>query len=640
MNNKSFSLPVCPKRKLLRLFPNAFLVAIMASCFVAAISEGRAQTFQTWRGEASSGSWQGSTNWWNFPNGSPIVQGQQEWDNNHYTDQTNNNSGSTLNTWRWLFKAGASSAHNFTGDAVRFFDSGGNDPSIINQSSATHTISMNLAGDGTAGDPLNIQIDNDGGGGLTFGGAITNQGSDLRVIGSAASNAVVTFNGVISGTGGFYKENANITVVMTNANDYSGQTTIQSGTMRLAGAGSLANSAVRLHSGGTLSISNNATVSSVAEFASANSGAIAISNGAVLTVTADSLNLFQGSITGAGGLTKQGSHTLSLFGTQSYSGSTTVSNGVLSVSVPMSTTAVTVSGGTFATTATNLLGDSVGVTINGGAYSVGGSDTIGVLSGSGGQVSITDGTTLTTSFASSSNSYQGVIAGAGALTKSGSGTLTLSGSNANSYTGLTTVSGGTLNLSKTPGTNAIAGNLTVSTNATLLLSASYNITNTSAVTLSGGTITRGTGVNGTGVNEAFASLNLTTGSFLDFGTGSTGSMTFGTYEDNTTPNAVLTINNFLPGNSFTFSNAQFAANGSNIGSYFTFGTGFVNRSITDNTGGSFTITAIPEPSTYVAAAGLLAMFLWPVRRRVIKDLKSILGLRPTGRERIEAYRNA
>jgi hypothetical protein len=33
----------------------------------------------------------------------------------------------------------------------------------------------------------------------------------------------------------------------------------------------------------------------------------------------------------------------------------------------------------------------------------------------------------------------------------------------------------------------------------------------------------------------------------------------------------------------------------------------------------------------VAAAGLLAMFLWPVRRRMIKDLKSILSLRPTGR---------
>jgi hypothetical protein len=42
----------------------------------------------------------------------------------------------------------------------------------------------------------------------------------------------------------------------------------------------------------------------------------------------------------------------------------------------------------------------------------------------------------------------------------------------------------------------------------------------------------------------------------------------------------------------------------------------------------------------LAAAGLLALFLWPVRRRLLKDAKSILGLRPNGRDRIEAYRSA
>jgi hypothetical protein len=32
--------------------------------------------------------------------------------------------------------------------------------------------------------------------------------------------------------------------------------------------------------------------------------------------------------------------------------------------------------------------------------------------------------------------------------------------------------------------------------------------------------------------------------------------------------------------------------------------------------GTFTITAIPEPSSYVAAIGLLALMLWPLRRRL------------------------
>jgi hypothetical protein len=56
-------------------------------------------------------------------------------------------------------------------------------------------------------------------------------------------------------------------------------------------------------------------------------------------------------------------------------------------------------------------------------------------------------------------------------------------------------------------------------------------------------------------------------------------------------------------------------------------------------GFTFTITALPEtPAVVVLSALMAVIFFWPVRRRFIKDMKSIVGLRPPGRVRIEAYR--
>jgi hypothetical protein len=56
-------------------------------------------------------------------------------------------------------------------------------------------------------------------------------------------------------------------------------------------------------------------------------------------------------------------------------------------------------------------------------------------------------------------------------------------------------------------------------------------------------------------------------------------------------------------------------------------------------GFTFSITALPETTTVVALSALMViMFLWPDRRRLVKDFKSVVGLRPPGRVRIEAYR--
>ena len=60
--------------------------------------------------------------------------------------------------------------------------------------------------------------------------------------------------------------------------------------------------------------------------------------------------------------------------------------------------------------------------------------------------------------------FAGVISGTGSLTQSGAGTVTLTG--ANTYTGVTTISAGTLQIGNGGATGSITGNVT--DNATLV----------------------------------------------------------------------------------------------------------------------------------------------------------------------------
>ncbi|NNT72543.1 hypothetical protein HKT18_09975, partial [Flavobacterium sp. IMCC34852] len=181
------------------------------------------QTYQTWRSEATDNIWQTNNNWWNFPNGSPIVFGQQEWENNHQLSQQ---STADVSTWRFLFKSGASSTHTFTGNKIRFFDFGGQNPSIINNSSANQNINNNIEGDGNVADPLEIRANN---GNLTFNGTVNNMGSWVDIYG--VNGKSVFFTGAISGSGGLsVKENSTVTISNAN-NTYSGSTSVDAGTL-------------------------------------------------------------------------------------------------------------------------------------------------------------------------------------------------------------------------------------------------------------------------------------------------------------------------------------------------------------------------------------------------------------------------
>jgi autotransporter-associated beta strand protein len=196
-----------------------------------------------------------------------------------------------------------------------------------------------------------------------------------------------------------------------------------------------------------------------------------------------------------------------------------------------------------------------------------------------------------------------VISGNFALTKVGAATVTFAGTAANTYNGLTTISNGAINLNKTAGVNAIAGNVKIETGGKLLISANNQVIDSANITLSGGTIERGSGV-----TETFGNLDLTTASLINFGTGTVSSLNFGTY---TGGGFKLNVSNFLEGNVLTFKTDLTTS--INNTSLFGFDNGFTSGW---NSGTStFTITAIPEPSTVAAALGLAALLGWPMVRR-------------------------
>ena len=161
-----------------------------------------------------------------------------------------------------------------------------------------------------------------------------------------------------------------------------------------------------------------------------------------------------GAIGGAGGLTKQGSGLLVLGQVNTYNGNTIVSNGTLRLGA-----ANAIPGG-------SGKGD---VTLNGTLDLNSNSDVINGLSGSGTVDTLSGGTpTLSIGSSGSSSAFSGVIqntAGTLTLTKNGSGTLTLGGNN--TYSGATTVSGGTLKLANANALGTTTGGTTVATNSTL-----------------------------------------------------------------------------------------------------------------------------------------------------------------------------
>ena len=246
----------------------------------------------------------------------------------------------------------------------------------------------------------------------TLNGSTFSGGIDVN----SASNAF-TVSQALSGTGSFIKRGAG-SLMLSGSNSFSGGTTLSSGTLQARDANALGTGKVILNAG-TLDLHGT----SVAFGALSGSSGTLITNtvggtSALTSTVASGTSTYAGNIAdgaGAVAINKAGAGTLTLSGSNSYSGGTTVSGGTLQVGNvnALATGALTVNGGTL-----DLNGNSLAV---------------GALSGSAGSIASTvSGTsTLTTTVASGTATYEGAVvsgAGAVALDKEGAGTLVLSGS--------------------------------------------------------------------------------------------------------------------------------------------------------------------------------------------------------------------
>jgi autotransporter-associated beta strand protein len=306
---------------------------------------------------------------------------------------------------------------------------------IINNSANDHTINNDIV-TGTATMTVNANTAD-----LTLGGDITNNGG-IIVTGSNDTNA----NGVISGDGSLAKTGSG-TLFLTQANSYTGGTTLAAGTINFSddasfGTGTLALNGGTLFANGDRTIGNATTVGGDVTLDGSNmdfTGNVNLgSNNASRTLTVDAgTNVTISSIlSGSNDLVKSGDGSMTLSGANTHTGDITVNDGNLTLD------------------GNSAMDDAALLTVNDdsgsntGSVTIAADETIGALAGDG---DVAIGANTLTLAGSQTATQTGDISGTGNLAYAGSGVQTLDGFN--SYTGTTTVT------STATGTLAISGSV-------------------------------------------------------------------------------------------------------------------------------------------------------------------------------------
>ena len=484
---------------------------------------------------------------------------------------------------------------------------------------STGTVGTTLSGGGTLQVAHNSAL---GAGDLSVTGSSTLQAgaAGLSVannigLGSGVTATVdnngneLSLGGVIGGNGSLAKTGVG-TLVLGAANTYAGSTVIGAGTVSISSDSSLgtapgAATPNRLVlNGGSLVGSSTLTLNATRGIgigptsgSTPGTGLLDAASGQTLTVNgliASAGNTGANSLTLNSGAGNNGIVTLG--GTNTFSGTTVISAGTLQLanSLALQNSTLNYDSGILD------FGSLTAATLGG----LSGSQNLALQNATPAAVALTVGGN------GGSTTYSGALSGTGSsLTKSGSGTLTLTGNS--SYTGITTVGAGTLQLDAggvinggAAGLTANGGGKLVVNGGSLTASALSTVGVTSSLIISNGSATYnaglqndlGTSVNNTDSIRVFggtlsASVLTLSRTALNYGSQpSAGSTTDGLYVNGGAVNISGNLNAGTVGSANSSVNVRCDGGTTTIGGVMTVGINNVNRwSVADVNGGTLTV---------------------------------------------------
>ncbi len=274
-----------------------------------------------------------------------------------------------------------------------------------------------------------------------------------------------TANTVLNGSAKLTKSGTGA-VTLGQVNAYSGGTELTAGILTAGVNGALPSGGTLTVGGGTLALGTTTQ----------SAGAVVLTGGSLTggTLNATGYSLSGGTIStvlgGGSAALAVSTGTVNLNTAATYGGGTTVNSGKLALGV------------------SNALSSTGAVSLAGGELSLGTtSQTTGAFTLTGG--SLTGGTLTGSSYTLQAGSVTSVLAGTGALVKQNSGTVVLS--SANTFSGATTVSGGTLSATVT---GALGSTSSIAVNGASLSAVDYNpsatlsLNSTGSATISGGSL--------------------------------------------------------------------------------------------------------------------------------------------------------